>query len=243
MSQVNPQDLWFNLPDSPTLCRGGSNGPAHPSQLYAIKKYLKTGMSFLDYGAGSATTYEALKKDGWSVYSLVTHPTIFAGKLLIYRGLDIIEKNTKWCQENFPGGDFKYNPILHKIDEPDKSFDVVYSRHVVDHMESFEKALDEHKRVAKKLVIVILWTGLIDGDEHQIKNITRQWWEDSNGEEVRHDTPGAIRKEQTYPNEYTNYYSRKKVLEYLNNDPEWELLEFNEDVGNNQVIVLRRKNV
>src|SRR3990167_6915954 len=219
MSQIDPEKLWFNLPDSPTLCRGGSNGPAHPSQLYAIKKYVEPEMSFLDYGAGSATTLEALiKKYG--------EPLPFG-----YLGVDIIPKNIEWCMENFSTYPFEHNPSLHKIDQLNKSFDVVYSRHVVDHMESFEKALDEHKRVAKKLVIVILWTGLIDGDEHQIKNIVRQWWEDPNGEEIRHDTPGAIRKEQTYPNEYTNYYSRKKVLEYLNNDPEWELLEFNEDVG------------
>ena len=208
---MNPEDLWFNTPDSPTLCRGGHNGPAHPSQMYAVLKYVKTGMSFLDYGAGSATTYEALKK----------HPYL----LLKYRGLDIIPKNVEWCWQAFPEADFKWNEPLHRIDEPDKSWDVVYSRHVVDHMESFEKALDEHKRVAKKLVIVILWVGLSNQDEHEIKNID---YRPSGG--------------QLYPNEYTNIYSKKKVLEYLNADPDWELLEFNEDVSNDQVIVLKRKN-
>ena len=61
---IDPQELWFNTPDSPTLCRGGNNGPAHLSQLYAIKKYVEPLalkedkiLTFLDYGAGSGTTY------------------------------------------------------------------------------------------------------------------------------------------------------------------------------------------
>jgi len=215
---MNPEDLWFNTPDSPTLCRGGSNGPNHPSQLYAIRKYveplaLKENriLTFLDYGCGSATTLEAIRKNGYN-------------GVIDYTGLDIIPKNIEWCKENFPGTDFRVNKTIHEIYQPDKSFDVVYSRHVVDHMESFEKALDEHKRVAKKLVIVVLWVGLSNQDEHEIKNID---YRPSGG--------------KLYPNEYTNIYSDKKVTEYLNSDPEWKLLEFNKDVQGDQVIVLRRK--
>ena len=173
-------------------------------------------MSILDYGCGSGTTYEALKNHfGHSI------------GMIKYKGVDIIPKNTKWCKEQWPETNWEVNPSIHKIDQSDKSWDVVYSRHVVDHMESFEGAMDEHKRVAKKLVIVILWTGLLDGDEHEIKNIVDQ---------------RGLPTEKLYPNEYTNNYSRKKVLEYLLNDLEWELLELNENVGANQVIVLRRKN-
>lgn len=215
---VNPENLWFNLPDTHTLCRNGGNGPQHPSQLYAIKKYVKSGMSFLDYGCGSATTYEAIVKE--------------YGKMPFhYVGTDIIPKNIQWCRENYPDGTWVFNKLIHRIHYPDQTFDVVYSRHVVDHMKSFEKALDEHKRVAKKLVIVVLWTGLLDGDEHEIKNIV-----DHRG------TPEEI----TYLNEYTNNYSRKLIKEYLTSDPEWELLELTENVGAevkgcDTVICLRRK--
>ncbi len=208
---IDPNTLWFNTPDSPTLCRGGNNGPQHESQLYAIKKYVWAGDSFLDYGCGSATTYEALKN---------------AGIKLDYLGVDVIPKNVEWCLKTYPEGKFEVNPSLHKIDQSDRSFDVVYSRHVVDHMESFEKAMSEHKRVAKKLVIVILWVGFSNQDEHEIKNID---YRPSGGE--------------LYPNEYTNTYSKKKVVEYLKNDLEWQLVEFNENVGNNQVIVLRKNDV
>ena len=208
-------ELWFNTPDTHTLCRAGGNGPQHPSQLYAIKKYVTPGIqTFLDYGCGSGTTYEAIKKE----YPIMPFE---------YYGFDIIPKNIDWCRQQFPDAYWIWNKDIHKINADDKSFDIVYSRHVVDHMESFEKALDEHKRVAKKLVIVILWTGFVDSDEHEIKNIVDQ---------------RGLPTEKLYPNEYTNNYSRKKVKEYLTSDPEWELLELNENVENNQVIVLGRKN-
>ena len=228
MANIKPEELWFNTPDTFSLCRGGSNGPAHISQLYAIKKYVfgtPLFLTFLDYGCGSGTTYEAIQRWYEENTADILDPLNEFKLHLPYIGLDIIPKNVEWCRENFPQGNFYINHGLHIIDEPDKSFDVVYSRHVVDHMESFEKAMDEHKRVAKKLVIVILWTGLVDGDEHEIKNIVDQ---------------RGLPTEKLYPNEYTNNYSRKKVTEYLNSDSEWELLELNENVGNNQVIVLKR---
>lgn len=209
---IDPNTLWFNTPDTHTLCRAGGNGPAHPSQLYGIKKYLEPDMTLLDYGAGSATTWEALKSIGFPPAQ--------------YLGVDIIPKNTKWCKENYPETSFEVNPSLHKIDQPDKSWDVVYSRHVVDHMNSFEEAMDEHLRVAKKLVIVVLWRPLGEGDEHEIKHITDQ---------------GKV-----YQDEYTNDYSRKKVMEWIRSkEPEWKLMELTEDVGKevkgfDTVIVLKR---
>jgi len=192
-------DLWFSTPDPHSLCRGGNNGPQHPSQLYAIKKYVKEGESFLDYGAGSGTTYEAMKNINFPIGN--------------YMGLDIIKKNADWCNEHFETDVFKFNPSIHKIDAGDKTFDVVYSRHVVDHMDSFERAMDEHKRVAKRLVIAVGWVPFSNQDEHEIKNID---YRPSGG--------------KLYPDEYTNSYSKKKVEEYLA-DPEWEVLEFTEDVG------------
>ena len=182
---VNPEELWFNTPDTHTLCRGGNNGPAHPSQLYAIEKYVtESGLTFLDYGSGSGTTYEALGH---------AQPVGKAG--MWYTGTDIIPKNIEWCKKQWPESRWIVNSSLHKIDQPDKSWDVVYSRHVVDHMQSFEDALDEHCRVAKKLVIIVLWQPFSESDEHQIKNIIDQ---------------GKV-----YEDEYTNSYSRKLVMEAL----------------------------
>lgn len=217
MKTAQKGEYWFNTPDSPSLCRGGGNGENHPSQLYAIRKYVTPEMTFLDYGAGSGTTYEALQKNNLSVKE--------------YRGLDMIKKNAEWCNEHFKTDVFEWNPTIHKIDKPDTSWDVVYSRHVVDHMNSFEGAMNEHKRVAKQLVIVVLWVPFSDQPEHEIKNII-----DHRG------TPDEI----LYPDEYTNQYSEKRVMEYLNGDSNWELVEITKDVGvevsgHDIVIVLRRK--
>ena len=93
-------------------------------------------------------------------------------------------------------------------------------------MNSFEEAMDEHCRVAKKLVIVVLWRPLGAGDEHEIKHIVDQGY--------------------TYKDEYTNDYSRKKVMEWIENKKDFELMELAEGVGQevkgfDVCIVLRRK--
>ena len=223
MTQVDPNSLWFQTVDTFSLCRGGGNGPNHPSQLYAILKYCgEEKMSFLEYGSGSGTTYEAMKN---CIFIKGIHERLI--DYFIYRGMDIIPKNVEWCKQTFPEADFKVNSKIHEIDELDTSWDVVYSRHVVDHMESFEKAMDEMKRVSKNLIITVFWVPMSSGDEHEIKNIV--------------DAPGTDR-EKLYPNEYTNSYSRKKVMEYLNNDPSWELLELAEEIGKHDwIIVLKKK--
>ena len=212
---IDPKTLWFDTVDAHTLCRMGANGPKHPSQLYAVRGYVRQGENFLDYGSGSATTLEAIRKE-------------LPDLKLNYLGVDIVPKFTEWCQKHFPDSKFEVNPSLHKIDQPDRSWDVVYSRHVVDHMESFEGAMEEHLRVAKRLVIVVLWVPFNNGDEHQIKHIIDQ---------------GKV-----YKDEYTNCYSKKKVMEYLDNKKTegWNLLMFAEDVGaevrgHDTVIVLERR--
>lgn len=211
---INPTTLWFNTLDTFSLCRGGGNGSNHPSQLYAIKKYVKSGMSFLDYGAGSGTTCEAIMKN-------------YSSMPFHYLGVDIIPKNVDWCAKHFPDCRFSINPTIHKIDEADKSWDVVYSRHVVDHMKNFEEALDEHCRVASKLVIIVLWRHLEDKSSHDIRNIVE------NG--------------KLYENEFTNNYSKPLVLKAIEAKEKsgWKLLELTEGVGKEVkgfdiVIVLKR---
>ena len=219
---MDPMTLWFNTPDTHTLCRAGGNGPEHPSQLYAIRKYiyfyaLKSGpVTFLDYGCGSGTTYEALKK------------TILESGLIRYRGIDIIPKNIAWCKEQWPEANVGINAEIHRICEPDKSYDVVYSRHVVDHMESFEKALDEHCRVARTFVIIVLWRPFIEAEDHEIKHIVDQG--------------------KFYADEYTNDYSRRKVMAALvqKESDGWQTREVAEGIGKevkgfDTVIVLERR--
>ena len=226
MEPLTDQDRWFSTPENSTWCRLGGNGPMNVSQLMPIVKYVKDFDHFFDVGCGSGTTLDALK---------------LAGKKVHYKGVDFIESRVKWLKE-------KYNPYTfgiggvkedtffevedaRKLNEEDKSWDIVWSRHVVDHMESFENALDEQCRVAKRMVICVLWYSFTDADEHSIKPIF------DNG--------------KTYADEYLNQFSRKKVKVYLEDKCKngWQLLEFREHVswegdkegkGDDTIIVLER---
>jgi ubiquinone/menaquinone biosynthesis C-methylase UbiE len=197
----DPNKLWFNTPDTNTLCRAGGNGPEHPTHLYLLNKYAKPGMSLLDIGCGSAATYEAIEKAKLNIW---------------YVGVDMIPKNVAWCKETFPKAMF-YEGDAEKLPFADRYFDIAYSRHVIDHMPSFEKAMDEHCRVADKLVLVTLWVPFSNQEEHEIKPIV-----DHRG------TP----EERTYTQEFTNQYSRTKVMDYFDSiKKDWKLLELTENVG------------
>lgn len=204
----DPNKLFFNTVFPGTLCRGGGNGPNHPSQLYAIKKYVKPGESILDVGCGNATTAEAIRDAEIDVK---------------YKGVDMIPKNIQWCKQTFPEFEFEVQDA-EALSEKDKSWDVVYSRHVVDHMPSFAKALNEHCRVAKRLVIIILWLEFTDKDD-RIQKIV----EDPQGKNI------------VYETEYYNQYGREKVIKTLNKEG-WKLVELTEHFKpkDDTIIVLER---
>ena len=215
MEPLTDNDRWFSTPVNDTWCRLGGNGAINVSQLMPLVKFTYDGESFLDVGCGSGTTIDAIQ----SIKRDVT-----------YKGVDFIVSRVAWLKDQYPFYDFSVEDAR-KLDEADKSWDTVWSRHVVDHMESFEKALDEHCRVAKNRVICVLWYSFTDADEHSIKPIF------DNG--------------KTYADEYLNQFSRKKVKAYLENKCKegWQLVEFREEVswqgdkqgkGGDIIIVLER---
>lgn len=213
------EEHWFSTCDDFSLCRVGGNGPINVSQVMPLLKFVNDGESFLDVGCGSGTTFDAIraiKKD------------------VIYKGLDFIDHRVEWLKKTFPGVDFEVGDARH-LSEADKSWDVVWSRHVVDHLGGFEEPMDEHCRVAKKTVICVLWVPLNNGEEHLIKPII--------------DGPEGNRK--TYTDEWTNQYSRKLVQAWIEKKKTegWSLEAFEEDVvwigsrldkGHDTVIVLKR---
>lgn len=219
MEPIKSEDRWFNTPVKETWCRLGGNGPINVSQLMPLVKFTRDGESFLDVGCGSGTTIDALdamKRD------------------VKYKGVDFIDSTVSWLKEHYPVREFDVQDARH-LKEADRSWDIVWSRHVVDHLESFEEALEEQCRVANKRVICVLWYSFTDGDEHIIKNII--------------DGPADNRK--TYEDEYLNQFSRKKVKAYLEEKCKngWQLLEFREHVswegdkqgkGDDSIIVLER---
>lgn len=208
-------DRWFATCDDFNLCRMGENGPMAVTQIMPLVQWVQDGDSFLDVGCGSGTTLDSLK---------------MMKKDVSYLGVDIIEHRIEWLQKTYPDNSFTVGDAR-SLGIPDKSWDVVWSRHVVDHLGSFEEALDEHCRVAKKRVICVLWMSLSDLDEHLIKPI--------------------VEGDKTYPDEWTNQYSRDLVKGYLAKKCEegWNLKEFLEGVtwngskdgkGRDTIIVLER---
>ncbi len=219
MEPIRSEDRWFNTPVKNTWCRLGGNGPINVSQLMPLVKFTRDGESFLDVGCGSGTTIDAIDAIKRNVK---------------YKGVDFIDSTVVWLREHYPTREFNVQDARN-LKEADRSWDVVWSRHVVDHLDSFERAIDEHCRVANKRVICILWYSMHDGDEDIIKPII--------------DGPADNRK--TYEDEYLNQYSRKKVKTYLENKCKegWQLIEFREEVswqgdkkgkGGDTIIVLER---
>jgi len=68
-------------------------------------------------------------------------------------GFDLLEESVKLAQLRNPRASFSVGDIYH-IDHPDKSFDVVYSFEVLEHLEDPERALKELTRVATHAVML-----------------------------------------------------------------------------------------
>jgi ubiquinone/menaquinone biosynthesis C-methylase UbiE len=229
MEPLKDADRWFSTPVNDTWCRLGGNGPINVSQLMPLVKYVDDFDTFLDVGCGSGTTIDALKA---------------IKKKIKYKGVDFIESRVAWLKDKFlpytfgigalPDTTFEVQDARH-LKEEDQSWDIVWSRHVIDHLDGFEQPMDEQCRVAKKYAICVLWYSLHDGDEHIIKNVIE----------------GPMDNRKTYVDEYLNQYSRKKVKAYLDNKCKegWGLIEFREHIswegdklgkGDDTIIVLKR---
>jgi ubiquinone/menaquinone biosynthesis C-methylase UbiE len=185
---------YFSQPDNDTWCRMGGNGPVNVTQIMPLIKYTQDGQSFLDVGCGSGTTLDAIN---------------LIKRQVKYRGVDFIKSRVKWLKKTYPDNDFEYQDAIN-LKEKDNSWDVVWSRHVVDHLYEFERPILEQCRVAKKTVICILWYSMVDGPEHIISHVTY---------------------EKVYADEYLNQYSRPKIQAFLASIPGWELIEFREKVS------------
>jgi len=222
MEDIDSKDRWFDTTEDNVLCRMGENGPITVTQFMPLIKFTYDYESFLDVGCGSGTTIDALNA---------------IKRIIKYKGVDIIPHRIEWLKKTYPP--YKFSPssfefeIQHasQLKEEDKSWDTVWSRHVIDHVESFEKAMDEHCRVAKKRVICVLWYALTDAEEHRISHVTYD---------------GVV-----YKDEYLNQYSKSKIKKYLDDKCSmgWKVSEYLKEVswqgdrkgkGEDTIIVLER---
>ena len=105
--------------------------------------------SLLDIGCGTAPIYELLQMDAkkndskWDIIEK-------------YKGSDYSEGMIRVCKKEFPQGDFAVEDAR-SLSEETASFDCVLLLHCLDHLDDYEKAINEAARVSRKYVCIVLW--------------------------------------------------------------------------------------
>ena len=146
---ISKISYWEGLP--PEGMGNDLDNPSHPSQLYAITRYVDPSWSFLDIGCANGWTYLAMKNAGMKC--------IYKG----YKGVDIIEKLIAFDKKTYPEVEWDVQDGA-CLAEEDKSWDVAFAKGVLDYLPSFKIGLEEMCRVARKMVIVWFWHGTITGE-------------------------------------------------------------------------------
>jgi ubiquinone/menaquinone biosynthesis C-methylase UbiE len=74
--------------------------------------------------------------------------------LIEYTGIDITKGFLEKAQKEFPQHTF-IEASVEKLPFPDTSFEIVYARHLVEHLPYYEKAIYEMRRVAHRMILVL----------------------------------------------------------------------------------------
>jgi len=180
-------------------------GDVDASSRVAVRNHLKKQAydTILDIPCGLCTDYFGLKKDTINI---------------LYKGMDYSIKLVQKAQKN--NIDVKQGDI-ENIDHPENSFDVIYCRHILEHLKHYNKAMDEVIRIAKKEVIIVFFIKP-SMDEDDFINLVFL-----NGHSVYH-----------------NRYSQKKFIQYVLSREKvreifWENIEGNEIIAH---ILLKNEN-
>lgn len=136
---------YYDTMPNPMSYMRGVEGVSAPSRKW-LAGWIKDGDSVLDVGAGPGCTYESL---------VVVHK-----KDIEYRGIDNTRNFVTACKEAFPKGDFRFGNAC-ALEEPDSSWDVVILRHVLENTPGYREPISEAFRVARKLVIIVMWKDLV----------------------------------------------------------------------------------
>ena len=153
-------------------------GDSNSADRVYVRKYFGDFETFLDAGCGGYPEYVDIMKINSNVK---------------YTGMDITQKLVEFNQSK---NIICIQGSLNNIPFHDNSFDIVHSRHVVEHMNNIEKPLDELVRVGIKKVLIPFFIKPSDQSEHTIRL-------DNKG------TSGEV---------YHNIYSKKLIEEKLKNN-------------------------
>lgn len=165
-------------------------GSIYEKDRVKVRKNLKKYKSILDVGCGGSPEFYGIQKF----------------KNLKYTGLDITPEIVKY---NLERGIDCVEGSANSIPFPDSSFEVVHCRHVIEHMEGFQKPISEMIRVAQRLVLVSFF----------IEPLT-------NGKSII-----SLDNKETEFEIYHNQYSKKEISEYLNSNPKVKKYRFSKLEG------------
>lgn len=148
-------------------------GPGSPLR-HKISSLLKSGESVLDVGCGPGWNFDHFLEYGPSVK---------------YRGRDYSERFVRVANERTGTRVFKLGDVR-KIDETDKSFNVVILQDVLEHTNDYKKPVTEALRVAKRLIIITFWHLVEDQEKEHINDVPEEndldgwgaWWARPNWE-------------------------------------------------------------
>jgi ubiquinone/menaquinone biosynthesis C-methylase UbiE len=151
---MNDYERWWEVnlgtPNNPTLkdFKTWMGDPNDPTRKRARSLIMKGAKTFLDVGCGAAPEYYGLK---------IERPEI------AYAGLDITPKIVDHIRGE---GINAFKGRIQEIPFGNNAFDVVHTRHVLEHLPHFNDALHELVRVAKYQVIISFFIEPKPGKTH-----------------------------------------------------------------------------
>lgn len=134
-------DWWNTYAESNTKDFKDWVGDAKAATKVYLRSYIKEAgyTSCLDCGCGLCDNYKGFREEGYGIS---------------YIGIDTCKHFVKLGVD---AGITVFNQSIEDIRFPDNFFDVVYTRHALEHLSDFKKALSEMLRVAAEEVIVVFF--------------------------------------------------------------------------------------
>lgn len=160
--KIHKQTWWDkNLPNSEIFEKftGWLGDDSAPSRVWFIK-YLKQNpnySSILDVGCGTAIDYYAYFKNGINIKYTGVDSSVYLNKKNKNLGIEMIQAEA------------------HNIPVKDSSYDISYSRHVLEHQPDFRPILKELIRSGSKLAVHIFY--IKPGESESINyNSKENYW-------------------------------------------------------------------
>ena len=137
---------WFDIINTETSER--------MQALYIIKTFCPK--SLIEIGAGGGKDYGMFKE----------HLQDCA-----YTGIDVSARVIDELKSRYPEINMVNANFYDGLSFKDNSFDIVYSRHTLEHFISYEKPIEEMIRIARKAVVVVMFRALLNPGDSKLAQV------------------------------------------------------------------------